>query len=371
MKKRIVLLNSCKGLYGGIESFLLNVFRGLDKNIFEVVFLTCGVSTYEMYRHEIESLGGKIFCIDTYPNNIKTELIVYQELKKFFSEYNPDVVHINSSALSFQILSSLAAKNAGVKNTILHSHNFVPNVNYIKKQCRNILKPILTKTGTQFLACSKGAAEWMFETKIKDEVKVVPNGINTEEFRYHDNKRRTFRKKIGISEETKVLGNIGRFQSQKNHYFLIDLFYEYQKKIKNSVLLLIGEGELKADIIKYAQQKGVSRKIQFLGERNDVGEFFSAIDVFVLPSLFEGFPISAIEAQASGVPCLLSDTITKDINITKEVNFISISSTDKWVVELLNIKSNKNRGINADYILSHGYDKSESGKIMSRIYLEK
>ena len=370
MKKKIVLLNSCKGLYGGVESFLLNVFRGLDKTQFEIVFLTCGVSTYEMYRNEIENAGGTVKCIQVYPKDLKTQMIVYKKLKDFFCEYEPDVIHVNSSALSFQILSAIAAKKAGVKSRVLHSHNFVPNINPCKKIIRNILKPILTKYGTRFLACSSGAAEWMFEKKIQTSVEIIPNGINTEEFRYSKEKRDIFRKEFNISEDTMVLGNIGRFQKQKNHFFLVDIFAEYLKRNQNSLLLLAGKGELQPAIMEYVQTKNISNKVIFLGERNDMGFFFSAIDVFVLPSLFEGLPIAALEAQASGVPCFLSDTITTETNISNKIKFISIDSVDKWIKALNDIEISDNRQQDADYIFLSGYDKKESGLKMSRIYME-
>ena len=369
MKKRIVLLNSCKGLYGGIESFLLNVFRCLDRDIFDVTFLTCGISTYDLYKDEIKNKGGKIDCVNTYPNNLNNQYVAYNKLKEYFYINKPNIVHINSSALSFQILASTAASKAKVPQIILHSHNFVPNIQYLKKSCRNIFKPILTDNGTSFLACSKDASEWMFEKKIKDKVIIIPNGINISEFRFNRQKRDLYRKEFSISDDTTIIGHVGRFQKQKNHKFIIDIFVKYLAKNPKAVLMLAGEGELKSVVMEYAYNKGILHKVVFLGERNDMGSFFAAMDIFVFPSLFEGFGIAALEAQAAGIPTFVSNTVTNEVNVTGNVHFLPINDSEIWSNEILKARPNHSRERFADLIIDAGYDKVQSGKRMQNIYL--
>lgn len=371
MKRKIVLLNSCKGLYGGVESYLLNVFRDLDKNLFEIVFLTCGISTYGMYQNEIVENGGILETITPYPSNFKKQMEVYKKLKKYFDDKKPDVVHVNSSALSFQILSSKAASDAGVNNIILHSHNFIPQISGFRLLYRNALKKVLTKYGTRFLSCSTGASEWMFENSILDKVEVIPNGIRTTDFLYSEVKRGMFRKKIGLQADALVLGNIGRFQKQKNHKFMIDILHELRKKNDKAYLLLVGEGELKEEIKKYVSSKELENYVQFLGERKDIGDFLASIDIFIFPSLFEGFGIAALEAQASGAKTLVSNTIPIDVNVTNEVSYLPLNNVDCWVEEILEKQLKHKREEYCNIVENSKYDAHYVGLRMQSIYLEK
>lgn len=369
MKKKVVLLNSCKGLYGGVESFLLNIFKRLDKELFEITFLTCGKSTYDMFRDEIESEGGRVDCINIYPSNFLSEIKVYKKLRNYFKIYKPDVVHINSSGLSFQVLASSAAQKEGINNIILHSHNFVPNISKLKRYSRSIMMPLLSKKGNFFLSCSKGASEWMFESKIQNKVEVIPNGINTEDFKFSIEKRHSFLDEINISESNLILGNIGRFQTQKNHKFMIDILRHLLNKNENVYLLLVGEGELKEEIVEYAKEMYTFEHIIFLGERKDIGAFLSAIDVFIFPSLFEGFGIAALEAQASGAYTIVSDTIPKEVNVTGNVQYLSIDNPLLWANTIENLTINHDRLIDNYKVSQSIYDADKTAERMSEIYL--
>lgn len=369
-KKKIILLNSCKGLYGGVEAFLLNVFRYLDKDLFEVHFLTCGKTTYGMYEHEIIENGGVVEEIAIYPDSFLKQMKVYHELSKYFRKEKPEVVHINSSALSFQLLASLAAEKEGVQSRILHSHNYVPTPSNIKSCLKSFFKPILSRTGTRFLACSKGAALWMFTPwVVQNKAEIIPNGIDTKKFLFDKKKRDLFRQELGIGEQF-VIGNIGRFQKQKNHPFIISVFEELLKYNPLAILLLVGEGELKKEIQELVKAKGMEESVFFLGERNDMDYFLSAIDVFIFPSLFEGFGIAALEAQASGAGVFLSDTIPTEVNVTGKAKYLSINDAKLWAKELAQYTSLPNRRGENHLIFDKGYDLSDSGRKMQQIYLE-
>ena len=185
------MVNSCLGLYGGVESFLLNIFRYLDKDEFSVTLLTCGISTYDMFRDEIIASGGKIDIIPIYPNTLKKQMRLYQELRRYYEFEKPDIVHINSGGLSFHLIAGKAARTAGISHIILHSHNFVPGENSAKRTIKRILKKSIPKLGNTYLACSTGAAKWIFPEKLVDRglVEIIPNGIDTRKFAYDKNKR--------------------------------------------------------------------------------------------------------------------------------------------------------------------------------------
>lgn len=377
MKRRIVLINFCNGLFGGIESFLINIFRGLDKDEYEAHFLTCGETTYSMYRDDIESCGGFVEEIPINANTILKRLKLYKELLIYFRKSTPDIVHINSGGLSYHFIAGLAASRCGIKQIILHSHNFIPLKSGINYFLKKPIKKQIVKYGTHFLACSLGAAYWIFPKEIVEhgDVEIIPNGIDASYFRFDDNKRKSFRKELGITDEL-ILGHIGRFQTQKNHEFLINVMRIVLTNIPNAKLLLVGEGELKEHIKGLIQEYGMDEHVIFLGERKDLDFFYSAIDIFLLPSLFEGFGIVAIEAQASGAKTILSSRVPKETNVTGEAVYLSIENQTErlWAQEIaLNASSNKDvvwaRKDEWHKVIKAGYDINELIDRMRKVYL--
>nr|WP_275891034.1 glycosyltransferase [Holdemania massiliensis] len=368
----MILINSCKGLYGGVESFLLNIFNNLDLERYDVTFLTCGKTTYNMYKKEIIEKGGCVEEIPIYANSIKKQARLYYELYKYYKRKNPDIVHINSGGLSFHFLAARAAKKAGIKSIILHSHNFIPQENRIRNKIKSIVKFKLVHYGTRFLACSKGAAKWIFPDSLveKNMVEIIPNGIDTKKFAFDTTKRKNFRLELGLTDEL-IIGNIGRFQPQKNHKFMIKVMKEVVKLQPKARLLLVGEGELKNEIRKDIHIANLDDNVIFLGERKDMASFLSAIDIFILPSLHEGFPISAIEAQTSGAKVILADTITSETNITGEAIFLSISECDaerRWSDIICDNTANLDRTIQKDVVKDAGYDVSAYCERIKQIY---
>ncbi|HEL1740461.1 TPA: glycosyltransferase [Streptococcus suis] len=325
--KKVLLINSCQGLYGGIESFLLNIFNSLSPAEFDVTFLTCGKTTYDMYRNDIENRGGHIDEIPIFADTLSKQVKLYKALKEYYSENQPDIVHINSGGLSFHYLASRAAKAVGIKTVILHSHNFIPEKSGFKEKLKNVMKRQVARYGDVYLACSTGAARWIFPENLVDSnsVEIIPNGIDTVKFAYSLEKRQSFRNEFGIGNEL-LIGNIGRFQEQKNHPFMLKIMAEVIKKSPDAKLMLAGEGELRKTIEEQVVEYGLAENIIFLGERNDMDRFFSAMDVFILPSLHEGLPFAAIEAQASGTTVLLADTVTVETNVTGNVSYLPIFS---------------------------------------------
>ena len=358
-------------MYGGIESFLLNAFYCIDKAKYEVTFLTCGRTTYNMFRKEIISLGGKVEEIPILATNYKKKYSLYKTLIKYFKRNGPDIVHINSGTLSLQLLAARAAKKSNVNSVILHSHNFLPNKTGVKQVMKEPIKKYLSHYGDALLACSTGAAKWMFPKKlvIQGKVTVIPNGVDTKRFLYSEEKRKHFRTELNVKDEL-LVGNIGRFQGQKNHTFMIRIMQEVIENNPEAKLLLVGEGDLKAHIIDLVESNNLQNNVIFLGERKDMDAFLSAIDVFILPSLYEGLPIASVEAQASGVKTLLSNTITKEANISGSVIYLPINDTDAeslWASEIC--KENKrDRYLENKKVFDAGFDVHSCYKRMIEIY---
>lgn len=359
--KSIILLNFCDGMYGGIESFLLNAFYSLDKSKFDVTFLTCGRTTYDMFKDDILLNGGHIDEISILPCGIKNKVSLFFRLKEYYINYQPDIVHINSGTLSLQLLASKAAKSAGVRTVILHSHNYLPNQTRLKEITKSFLKKVLRRYGDYFFACSKGAAQWMFPNEILDKgtALIIPNGIDTKKFLYDENKRNAFRKELGITDDELVIGNIGRFQGQKNHVFMIRIMLEVIKRKPDAKLLLLGEGILKGEIQKLVIDYSLQKNVFFLGERKDTDFFLSALDVFVFPSIYEGFGIAAIEAQAAGNRVIASNAVPSETNVTGNVVYLPINDSKdvvKWAEEICDTTRIVDRELENKKIYNAGYD---------------
>lgn len=373
--KSIILLNFCKGVYGGIESFLLNAFYCLDKEKYDVTFLTCGRSTYDMFREDIISQHGHIDEIPIFPGNYNNKLRLFKALRVYFREKKPDIVHVNSGTLSYHMIAAKAAKLENINRIILHSHNFLPNPNGIRELLKSWMKKQLWKNGDSFLACSMGAAFWMFpkEKVEQGKVIVIPNGIDTERFKFSKEKRDAFRKSIGVTDEL-LIGNIGRFQGQKNHVFMIEIMEEVVKNNPSAKLILVGEGDLKKDIIEIVNKKNLSNNVVFLGERKDVDAFLSAIDIFIFPSIYEGFGIATIEAQAAGAKVIISNNVPKETNVTGEAIYLPIvpeNAAKLWEIEINNSKRNENRYVASKIVYEAGYDVHLCYRKMISIYDEE
>lgn len=370
--KSIVLLNFCDGLYGGIESFLLNAFYCIDRTQFDITFLTCGRSTYDMFRDDITEKGGHVEEIPVMPDSIINKILIFKKLRKYFRESNPDIVHINSGTLSLQFIASFAAKIEGVDKVILHSHNFRPNQKGIKEKIKEPFKRILVKNANVYLACSKGAALWMFPKKMIENVVVIPNGIDTKKFLYNNEKRFRFRKALNVGDEL-LIGNIGRFEEQKNHIFMLEIIANVVNRNPLAKLLLVGEGPQKNDIQLLVKNKGLSQNVLFLGERKDMDVFLSAIDVFILPSKYEGFGIAAVEAEAAGAKVLLSNVIPKETNVSGSAVYLPIegeNAADIWCDEILKENSTINRMSENNKVYNAGFDIHICYEKMINIYRE-
>ena len=278
----------------------MNYYRHLDHSKIQFDFICDDDSTNIPYD-EIEKLGGKVILIPPYQKVFKYQ----RELRRVLRDGKYKIVHSHINTLS--VFPLYAAKKVGVPVRIAHSHSTTNKKEWKKNLLKQVLRPFSKKYATNYMCCSELAGRWLFGDKAYDEGKVylLNNAIDLDKFKYDKKIKDKKRKELGIKEDTIVIGHIGRFVAQKNHTFLIDIFNQFHKKEKNSILLLAGQGPLQEEIKNKVRELGLDDSVRFLGQRNDANELYQVFDVFLLPSLYEGLPVVGVEAQASGLLCFL------------------------------------------------------------------
>jgi glycosyltransferase involved in cell wall biosynthesis len=279
-------------------------------------------------------------------------------------------VHIHADVANKLFVSALASKIAGVKKIILHSHaagvdgrkRFFKRIYH--KSCRYFLKFL----ADEYLACSDLAAKWMFPNVRKSKIRMINNGIDLDRFRFNHQIRDDIRKKLGL-ENAVVVGHVGRFAYQKNHDYLIDVFSQLKKSMPQARLLLVGEGELKESVEKKAFQKGVADSVILYGVSNDIPSLMMAMDVFALPSHFEGLPIVGVEAQATGLPVIFSDCITKSAKLSSNVSYLPINkdSIQDWV-DMITKSIKTDRNAVYEELYNKGFDIRHTTQSLVKIY---
>lgn len=307
---------------GGVEAVVMNYYRHIDRSKVQFDFLVDADSTL-VPREEIESLGGRIFEIPPYQHVFEYQ----RELQRLFKQEGWKIVHSHINALS--VFPLRAAKKAGVPVRIAHSHSTSGKGEYAKNALKSVLKTQSNRYPTHRFACSKFAGEWLFGKAAHFEV--VYNAIDLDRFRFNVEARAEARADLGLVGNQFAIGHVGRFTAQKNHAFLIDVFTEVAKRRDDAVLLLVGTGEAEASVKALVDERGLTDRVKFLGQRSDVNRLYQAFDAFVLPSLYEGLGLVGVEAQVSGLPCLLSDAITREVDVTGECRFLPIEEKLNWI----------------------------------------
>lgn len=271
-----------KWIGGGVEAVVMNYYRHLDHSKIQFDFICDDDSTNIPYD-EIEKLGGKVILIPPYQKVFKYQ----RELRRVLRDGKYKIVHSHINTLS--VFPLYAAKKVGVPVRIAHSHSTTNKKEWKKNLLKQVLRPFSKKYATNYMCCSELAGRWLFGDKAYDEGKVylLNNAIDLDKFKYDKKIKDKKRKELGIKEDTIVIGHIGRFVAQKNHTFLIDIFNQFHKKEKNSILLLAGQGPLQEEIKNKVRELGLDDSVRFLGQRNDANELYQVFDVFLLPSLYE------------------------------------------------------------------------------------
>lgn len=351
---------------GGLETMLMNYYRKIDKSKIQFDFMVHR-NERGQYDDEIEKLGGKIYrVLSIRPGNYHK---YFSQLDEFFQEHNEyKIVHSHMNENSAFVLK--AAKKAGVPCRIAHSHLADLKLDY-KYVFRIYARMNLKDNITDYFTCSNRAGEWLFGKDINSSGQVITlnNAVDSEKFQLNNDIRNKIRKELGI-EYKKVIGHVGRFNPQKNHEFLIDVFNEIHKINKNTVLLLIGDGNLYLKIKEKVKLLGIEDSVKFLGVREDINDLMQAMDLFLFPSLFEGLAVVLVEAQAAGIKCITSTGVTEESNICGNVEFIDLNlGAKQWAEKIL--KMNWNKSDTTEKVVESGYDVATNVKFLTKFYLDK
>ena len=339
----------------------MNIYRNIDRKKVQFDFLV-EYSNKQFYDDEIRKSGGKI-----YYTTLKEDynIIKFNKgLKKILAENNYKIIHVHTYSIGYFVLK-IAEKN-GVPIRIAHSHSN-STVHDYKYFLKLFMQKIYTIHANQLFACSEEAGKYLFKNK---PFKVLKNAIDSEKFVYDNKISESIRKQLGIAGNF-VVGHVGRFNKEKNHKFLLEMFNRLKLKKKNAKLILIGTGSLELEIKKKVKKLNLENDVIFLGNISNVNELYQAMDVFVLPSLFEGLGIVAIEAQAAGLPVVASTGVAKEAIVTPNIVQISLEAPiEEWVNMICETKvEDKNSVLNN--IKNAGYDIKENAKKMQKFYIDK
>lgn len=323
---------------GGAETFIMNVYRNIDRSNYQFDFIVYDDEEGE-FDTEIKSLGGRIFYVTSPEKNI------LKYLKDFYAicrREKFDVIH--SHVHHFSGINSIVAKILGIKVIISHSHTTISDKagSIPIKLYRKIMTKFINTFSTNLLACSDEAAKALFKNYNNKKISVINNGIDIGKFVKNNYSKEECREKLGLPKEAYIIGNVGRFRSEKNHKFMINLFKYINERNSNVFLVFVGNGDLMEGIKKEVDKLGLNKNIIFLGMRQDIDIVLKSFDVFIFPSLYEGLGIAVIEAQASGLKCVVSDNVPKAVDLTGNVKFLSLNDDmEKWYYELINNKNLK------------------------------
>lgn len=357
---------------GGQESFLMNMYRNMDRTKVQLDFLTPFTCDNPDLKAEIESMGGKVFTYD-HPFGENNNAVFKESVQDFLANHPYSIVHFHSGSTYALMEGAKLAHDAGIPVRVVHSHcGGFKNLKYHVIKTLSI--PYLLKYPTDYLACSDLAAEWKFPKSVirNHRYTVIRNAVDTDRFRLDPKLREKIRTVLGVDTNTPVLGHVGRFSLQKNHAFLIDIFAALHQLQPDSVLLLAGSGELEEEIRQKVKDLGLEESIRFLGLRKDIPDLMNAMDVFVLPSFFEGLPVVGVEAQATGLPVVTSTAVARELPLERLSHYISLDDTpDTWAQEILDVVKHTRRRDTRQDISRAGYEIRKAARAFEQFYLDK
>ncbi|MFQ7119778.1 MAG: glycosyltransferase family 1 protein [Intestinibacter sp.] len=351
---------------GGSQTMIMNIYRKIDRKKIQFDFIL-DHSEQLYFADEVKKLGGKIYFLPTFTG--KNILQVRKAWKQFFIEHREYKI-LHSHVRSYASIFLPIAKKQGLY-IIIHSHS-TSNGRGIFSIIKKVMQYPLRYQADYYMACSNSAGKWLYGSKVTkgQNYKVIPNSIDAKKFDYNLDVRNKVRKELNL-EDKFVIGHVGRMSTPKNHMFLIKVFAEVTKVRDDAVLLLIGDGNLRESIDKLIKEKGIANKVICLGSRNNVQDFYQAMDLFVFPSLWEGLGIVAIEAQTAGLPCFVSERVPKEIDLGKGLVYVlNLSDGEKtWAEEISNFKIKRRIGLLKE-IKKMGYDIFENAQNLQKFYLQ-
>lgn len=358
---KILVVNTNLTDKNGVAGVIFNYLQAINKDGLQMDLVSINHPS-QQYIDIVENNGGHLFVIERSMSGI---FKYWLKLRKLISHENYDIVHIHGNSHTV-VLELSAAWAAGCKVRIVHSHNTNCEHNFIHK----FFKPLFDNLVTYRLACGKEAGRWMYGNK---PFIVLNNGVDTNKFSYRGESRIKIRHQLNIDSKCFVLGHVGYFYEVKNHRQIINVFEILYHRNENMRLILIGDGVLKEEMQHLLEVKGLSDVAFLTGNISNVDEYLNAMDAIIMPSLFEGLPLTLIEEQANGLPCIVSDNITREADKTGNLHFLSLTEPlSVWadcIEHLQDGKSRKDRSLNAiEQIKEKGYDIQEEAKVLKKIY---
>ena len=348
MKRILCILSSLSA--GGAETFLMKVYRSLPAEQYQFDFIVSEENG--CYTDEVLARGGQIYSV---PLRTKDFPGAFRGIQKVVRNNGYDTV-LKLAEDSLSVADLVAAKLGGAKVLALRSCNAPTGMSFLRRSAHRFFRPLLNIMSTVKLAPSDLAAEYMFGKRAtRRNVHLLHNGVDLNFFRYDKDGRQHIHKEFSL-ENKLVVGHIGRFHKQKNHRFLLDIFAKIRSSRPDAVLLLVGIGELEQEVRAQARELGIDDSVIFTGQRFDIPQLLSAMDVFVFPSFHEGMPNTVIEAQAAGLPCVIADTITKEADITGLVQYLSLDQSPEHWAQTALAAVTAERINTASAFLEQGYD---------------
>ena len=358
---------------GGTEAVMFNIFNNIDRDQFHIDFLlTDDEPDHTPETAYLKENGADVYYVCSRSKSLRQQRI---QLREFFQKHTYDAVHTHMNTLGADVLQ--IAKQCGVKTRIAHSHNtsFQLTVRNVK-DCLHYAYLVnemykLRKYATNQIACSTEAGEWLFGKRLcrQETYYLLRNAIDVSRFAYSPELRQKVRDALGIGDQF-VFGHVGRFDHQKNHDLLIDIFHCLHQRNPETMLILIGVGENEANIHQKVEAMGLTQNVLFLGQRSDVNEQLQGFDMFLLPSRYEGLPVIAVEAQTAGLPCVISTNVSPETDISGNVIFVDPGADPaKWADVIMSHLPERDKRISPiDKIRQNGYDMQTNIKELEKYY---
>ena len=347
---------------GGAQTMIMNIYRNIDRSKIQFDFVLSHTGPgHEYFVEEAKSLGARVFETPTF--NGLNAAIIRRTWDQFFTEH-PEYKVLHIHLTSFASIYVPVAKKHGVK-VVVHSHNTSSGSGLMGKYKDYLQRPLRNQADV-LMACSADAAVWLYGRDVfqRDNYVFLPNAVELDKFAPNEALREKYRREMGL-EGKLVVGHVGRYSEQKNHPFLIKAFAKLHEKNPDSQLLLVGDGENRAKASEQISALGIENAVTMTGNRSDVGGLLQAMDVFAFPSLWEGLPVTLVEAQAAGLPCVIADNISKDVDLTPLITRLPIDSADEWARELLRKRERMNV---IEEVRRSGFDIQGSVQKISEIY---
>lgn len=368
MQKPIRIVHNIASLHlGGSQSFVMNVYRNIDRSKVQFDFVVTP-EIREGFYDEITNLGGKIFTCPRYKG---TNHIQYNKWWDDFFNKHPEYKvihgHVRSTA---SIYLKIAKKHELV--TIAHSHS-TSNGNGISAIVKRIMQLPIRKQADYLFACSDKAGKWLYGEKAitQQNYYMIPNGVDLKRFKFDVNKRNQMRMTLGIKEDMMILGHIGRLSTPKNHKFLLNVFNQYHKINSNSKLLLVGDGELFDSIKQHINKLDINDAVIMTGSKQNTEDYYQIMDIFLFPSLWEGLPVSVVEAQANGLQCIISDVITHDVDLTALIQYLPLDEK-LWLGAIAEAHKKKRIGLTSeDRVRLQPFDAITVANKLQEFYLKQ